>query len=49
MKHGKRDKQLLSVLNALSQLDLYDDKADGDAVRQQGDIARSSELEFQLD
>ena len=38
MKHGKRDKQLLSVLNALSQLDLYDDKADSGAVRQQGGL-----------
>ena len=38
MKHGKRDKQLLAVLNALSQLAHYDDEADGVAVRQQGGL-----------
>ena len=38
MKHGKPDKRLLSVLNALSQLAHYDDEADGVAVRQQGGL-----------
>ena len=36
MKHGKLGKRLPSVLNALSQLDLFDDEADGGALRQQG-------------
>ena len=38
MKHGKRDKQLLAVLNALSQLALYDDEVDVVVVRQQGGL-----------
>ena len=38
MKHGKLGKRLPSVLNALSQLALYDDEADGVAVRQQGGL-----------
>ena len=38
MKHGKPDKRLLSVLNALSQLAHYDDEVDGVAVRQQGGL-----------
>ena len=40
MKHGKRDKQLLSVLNALSQLALYDDEVDVVVVRRQGGLRR---------
>ena len=38
MKHGKRDKQLLAVLNALLQLALYDDEVDVVVVRQQGGL-----------
>ena len=38
MKHGKRDKQLLAVLNALSRLALYDDEVDVVVVRQQGGL-----------
>ena len=38
MKHGKLGKRLPSVLNALSQLDLFDDEADGGALRQQGGL-----------
>ena len=37
-KHGKHDKRLLSVLNALSQLALYDDEVDVVVVRQQGGL-----------
>ena len=38
MEYGTHDKRLLSVLNALSQLDLFDDEADGGALRQQGGL-----------
>ena len=38
MKHGKRDRQLLAVLNALSRLALYDDEVDVVVVRQQGGL-----------
>ena len=38
MKHGKHDKRLLSVLNALSQLALYDDEVDVVVVHQQGGL-----------
>ena len=40
MKHGKRDKQLLAVLNALSRLALYDDEVDVVVVRRQGGLRR---------
>ena len=40
MKHGKHDKQLLSVLNALSQLALYDDEVDVVVVCRQGGLRR---------
>ena len=38
MKRGKRDKQQLAVLNALSQLALCDDEVDVVVVRQQGGL-----------
>ena len=38
MKRGKRDKQQLAVLNALSQLALYGDEVDVVVVRQQGGL-----------
>ena len=40
MKHGKHDKRLLSVLNALSRLALYDDEVDVVVVHQQGGLRR---------
>ena len=38
MKRGKRDKQRLAVLTALSQLALCDDEVDVVVVRQQGGL-----------
>ena len=51
MKHGKHDKRLLSVLNALSQLALYDDEFDRVACGSGTwhDVFRSSKLEIQFD
>ena len=40
MKRGKRDKQQLAVLIALSQLALCDDEVDVVVVRQQGGLRR---------
>ena len=40
MKHGKHDKRLLSVLNALSQLALYDVEVDVVVVHPQGGLRR---------
>ena len=40
MKRGKRDKQQLAVLTALSQLALCDDEVDVVVVRRQGGLRR---------
>ena len=40
MKRGKRDKQRLAVLTALSQLALCDDEVDVVVVRRQGGLRR---------
>ena len=40
MKRGKRDKQQLAVLTALSPLALYDDEVDVVVVRRQGGLRR---------
>ena len=40
MKRGKRDKQQLAVLTALSQLALYDDEVDVVVVCRQGGLRR---------